>query len=123
MILKDDLYTITAFTETDGQIHSAIRLNAQHRIFEGHFPGQPVLPGVCMVQIIKELVETATGKTWTMSQSDYLKFLSPIIPADGQAIEATVTMEQKEQDELFVTGTLLCDEQVCFKSKATFTVN
>lgn len=123
MILKDDLYTITAFTETDGQIHSAIRLNPQHRIFEGHFPGQPVLPGVCMVQIIKELVETATGKTWTMSQSDYLKFLSPIIPADGQTIEATVTMKQKEHDELFVTGTLLCDERVCFKSKATFTVD
>lgn len=122
MILKDDLYTITAFTKTDGQIHSAIRLNPQHRIFEGHFPGQPVLPGVCMVQIIKELVETATEKTWTMRQSDYLKFLSPIIPSDHQTIEATISIEQSAHDQLSVTGTLQCGERVCFKSNATFTV-
>lgn len=31
-----------------------VRLDAAHPIYAGHFPGNPVLPGVCTLQIVRE---------------------------------------------------------------------
>ena len=52
MSLLNSLYHITA-TDEQG-IH--IRFNADHPVFAGHFPGAPVVPGACLVQIAEELL-------------------------------------------------------------------
>ena len=33
-----------------------IRLNPDHEIYRAHFPGNPITPGVCIVQIISEVL-------------------------------------------------------------------
>lgn len=33
-----------------------LRLNPEHFIYQAHFPGEPVTPGVCILQIGKELL-------------------------------------------------------------------
>ena len=40
-------------TPATGSLESEVwvEIDPTHPIFEGHFPDQPVLPGVCMVQI------------------------------------------------------------------------
>ncbi|MBQ0740088.1 3-hydroxyacyl-ACP dehydratase, partial [Aquimarina celericrescens] len=56
MLLKDFYKTNTLITV--GNISTVtITINKNHKIFKGHFPGNPVTPGVCMIQIIKELAE------------------------------------------------------------------
>lgn len=79
-MLNNNLYTIDAFENVDGKIETAITIDAGHKIFEGHFPGQPVLPGVCMLQIFKELLEKATGQKLFLYQADSSKFLSMVDP-------------------------------------------
>lgn len=79
-MLSDNLYTLISFNNTDGKIEASLTLNANHKIFEGHFPNQPVLPGVCMMQIFKELVEKATGQSLFLYQADNSKFLSMVDP-------------------------------------------
>ena len=34
-----------------------IEMNPAHEIYNGHFPGMPVVPGVCLTQMVKETVE------------------------------------------------------------------
>lgn len=79
-MLNDNLYKIDSFSNQDGKIEASVTINAAHKIFEGHFPGQPVLPGVCMMQIFKELVEKALSLQLFLYQADSSKFLSMVDP-------------------------------------------
>lgn len=81
-MLLNDLFTITK-TEVQPagtEARAWVRLNPEHSVFDGHFPGQPVLPGVCTVHIIKEVAAAITGKELMLNQSHTIKFLSPIDP-------------------------------------------
>ncbi|HTN05828.1 hypothetical protein [Agriterribacter sp.] len=121
MILKDDFYTITQLTEENNTIQATLKLNPEHPIFEGHFPGQPVVPGVCMVQMIKELLETVTGKTMLLQQSDHIKFLSVIDPRNVLQITIRI-MYQNNNGGVNVTGTILREDIICLKLKGHFTI-
>ncbi len=122
MILKNDFYTITSLTADNEAVQASLELNRAHRIFEGHFPGQPVVPGVCMVQMIKEILETVSGKNLMLKQSDYIKFLSVINPVEARPVQATVQFSEKESDELHVVASLDCEERVCLKLKGVFVI-
>ncbi len=122
MILKDDFYRVVQLDKKTDGLHAGLELNGAHRIFEGHFPGQPVVPGVCMVQIIRELLETATSKTLRLQQSDYIKFLSVIDPSKQKLLAADVQYIEKESGKLEVLASLHAEESICFKMKAVFIV-
>ena len=89
-MLNNNLYTIDAFENVDGKIETAITIDAGHKIFEGHFPGQPVLPGVCMLQIFKELLEKATAQKLFLYQADNCKFLSMVDPRVSPQLVFTI---------------------------------
>ena len=78
MLLEKNFYTVQSFTNEEGIAKASISINAAHEIFKGHFPGQPVVPGVCMTQIVKELLEKAITKETRLLKADHLKFLSVI---------------------------------------------
>ena len=52
MMLLNDFYQIT---EQASQAFR-IRLNPAHEIYRAHFPGQPITPGVCQIQLVTELL-------------------------------------------------------------------
>lgn len=64
----------------------SILLNPSHSIFEGHFPGSPVLPGVCMVQIIKELLYEIVDKKIILRKGQTIKFQNPVNPLVNPAL-------------------------------------
>ena len=62
-MLLDNFYTILSSEqpdETSGTV--LLELNPDHAIYQGHFPAHPVVPGVCLLQLIKESVENATKR-------------------------------------------------------------
>lgn len=72
-----------ATPETDGNLlKTTISLNPGHDIFKGHFPGNPIVPGVCMMQMIKEVLENQLDKKLKLVKADNIKFLSFINPND-----------------------------------------
>ena len=58
MRLNGDFYRIESRLEdrTLGQSGFNVILNPDHLIYKAHFPGQPVTPGVCILQMIRELL-------------------------------------------------------------------
>ena len=79
-MLKDTFFSFTT-PETDGSLlKTTITLNSAHDIFKGHFPDNPVVPGVCMMQMIKEVLEDHLGKKSQLVKADNIKFLSFIDP-------------------------------------------
>jgi 3-hydroxyacyl-[acyl-carrier-protein] dehydratase len=58
------------------------RVPIDHPAFAGHFPGQPIVPGVVLLDHVVWLVQAhlgVPGGGWQIAQA---KFLSPCGPAD-----------------------------------------
>jgi 3-hydroxyacyl-[acyl-carrier-protein] dehydratase len=79
-LLLNNLYTIQSLSEKDNQIQTTINLLEDHAIFKGHFPGQPVLPGVCMMEMIAEITGEHLNKSFRISGGPLIKFIRMIDP-------------------------------------------
>ena len=79
-MLEGSFFTSDTAERTGSRLSGAITFNAAHAIFSGHFPGQPVVPGVCMLEVIRELLETAAGKKLLLRRAQQVKYLAPIDP-------------------------------------------
>lgn len=94
MLLKNSLYTIEKQekqTSSEDVVGGSflLRLNPDHVIYQAHFPGEPITPGVCIVQIGKELMEELVGKPLEVARVKNVKFLSVISPKDTTSITYT----------------------------------
>ena len=118
-MLENDFYTITNLQAKDGLANAALEINAGHKIFEGHFPGQPVTPGVCMMQMIKEITEKIVGSKTQLIRADEMKFLSIIDPQKNNHIRAEIKYSITD-DKVTVVASLLKDAVIHFKFKGSF---
>jgi len=121
MILAGDFYTIVGSVMEADKIEAVLKINPEHEIFQGHFPGQPVVPGVCMMQIVKELVETVTGRSLRLHTGLDLKFLSVIDPGKNNTIHAEINYTVLASGDINVTARLFYSETTFFKFKGVFT--
>ncbi len=82
-MLQNSLYTVLSRqpAAADGALFR-LRLHAGHAIYQAHFPGRPVTPGACVIEMARELLETVTGQQLEISAIREAKFLSVISPQD-----------------------------------------
>lgn len=93
----DNFYTVQALKLVEEHTLSVIlQLNQEHEVFKGHFPNHPVLPGVAMLQIIKELTEKHYKTLLFMHTSNRVKFLTPVNPFESDTLEFHLTFQQEE---------------------------
>ena len=87
--MLENFYSLNSISTEGTQTTALITINKDHQVFQGHFPGNPVTPGVCMMQIIKELTEKVidefrrylnTLKNGRNSSSSNIKFMALINP-------------------------------------------
>jgi 3-hydroxyacyl-[acyl-carrier-protein] dehydratase len=122
MLIENNFYTIESFSNEEGLTNATIAINASHKIFEGHFPGSPVVPGVCMVQIVKELLEKALSKETSLTKADNIKFLAIINPVENNI--ANVEVKYKANESVIdVNATINNTSATNFKMKAQFKIS
>jgi 3-hydroxyacyl-[acyl-carrier-protein] dehydratase len=121
-MLLENFFNIINLTETGFEINAELEINGGHKIFEGHFPGQPVVPGVCMMQIVKEVLEQVLHQKTDLIKAHEMKFLAIIDPRQNNLIHATIKYAVEENGNLMVSATLFKDELVHFKFKGLFAV-
>ena len=80
MILKNSLYTIADKKMEGSGIFYQILLDKNHFIYKAHFPNEPITPGVCIIQIAKELLEDYLHEEYEISHVKNIKFLSVLSP-------------------------------------------
>jgi 3-hydroxyacyl-[acyl-carrier-protein] dehydratase len=101
-----NLYSFHNLQSIAGAFRAEIRFDASHPVFAGHFPGQPVVPGVVLVEILTSVVAAVTGKQVVIKEASVIKFLQVIDPM----AHPTVVLE----------GTINEDDAGNFKADATF---
>ncbi|MBR1394476.1 MAG: beta-hydroxyacyl-ACP dehydratase [Prevotella sp.] len=105
MILRDNMFTVTGGTHDNVKI----RLNADHAIYRAHFPGNPITPGVCIVQMIGELLADRCGRRLSLSQIVNLKFVAPISPVEVPDVEINFQSVDDNGTECKAKGTIGTD--------------
>ncbi len=115
-MLLNDFYTIHELEPANDSLSCAIIFNKEHKIFKGHFPGQPVVPGVCMVQIVKELLERILSKSLLLTSTGQVKFLQLITPD----VSPDVQISWKEQESSYEVTAVFRKDKDLFKLSGSF---
>ncbi|MEQ8304681.1 MAG: hydroxymyristoyl-ACP dehydratase [Cyclobacteriaceae bacterium] len=117
-MLINSLCTYAITKDSPHLIEAKISIDAGHSIFEGHFPGQPIVPGVCMVQMMKEIIEEQRQIKLDMIEADNIKFLSVWVPAIYPEVFASISLNV--DNGLRADGVLFAGEITFLKLKASF---
>ena len=124
-MLKDNFYTLQeTSTDTDGCYVCKVRWNASHEIYQAHFPGNPITPGACIVQIAKELAEMLNGHSLMITEIKNLKFLNVIIPHEFPEVDFQLTFIRNEENKALSAKVLVfAGEMVFAKFSLLFLIN
>lgn len=77
----------------------------EHAVFKGHFPGNPVMPGVCTLHLVRACVAKVLGYPVVFSSIKSCKFLSAVIPVEGEKMQVSFSLiENKLQCKAFYRG-------------------
>jgi 3-hydroxyacyl-[acyl-carrier-protein] dehydratase len=120
-MLKDSFFTIEGITETEKGRTYRVALNALHPVFLAHFAGSPVMPGACVVQMIKELAEESLSVPFFIATVKNMKFLKVINPLENPEISVLMTCTVQENDSVRVSF-VINDGDTVF-SKAILVLN
>ena len=116
-----NFYTLESSEKSEnGSFVAKIKLNPDHEIFEGHFPGNPVTPGVCMMQIVKDLTENFTNSKLFLKSASNVKFMAIINPFETPDLVLQLDITEKE-DELKVKNTTSFGETIALKLSVNYT--
>jgi len=124
-MLKNDLYKVEQILrgKNDNNISFLIRFDPDHEIFKGHFPGNPILPGVCIIQILKEIVMDMTGEKILLQNVSSIKYLSILNPLDNSMVSLDVEFHEKGQDNIIFCSAILQYGSVIFcRFKGSFRI-
>jgi 3-hydroxyacyl-[acyl-carrier-protein] dehydratase len=131
MKLKNSFFTIE---ESSSATQIVVRLNSEHPIYQAHFPGEPITPGVCIIQIAKELLEEAlqrgnyceNDKNW---QGQYhlvavknVKFLAPISPLETPLVTYTLQKVTLSDDGTIVKAQITVESTDKLMAKLSLTL-
>jgi 3-hydroxyacyl-[acyl-carrier-protein] dehydratase len=120
-MLKDSLYKLSALNLQPGIIEAELDLDPACVIFNGHFPGQPILPGACILQMLKEVLENGTGLVIFLKKSTSIKFMAMVDPALSKSLKLTISYS-KVDEEIKVSANMFWKDTVCFKFQGVFSV-
>jgi 3-hydroxyacyl-[acyl-carrier-protein] dehydratase len=112
---NNDLFNIDKIAHEDGIIRTTLGINSDSEILKGHFPDQPVVPGACMLQIVKETLETALNSSLRLRKADYLKFIAVIDPLNTQTVQLDISYKYVDGGAIKVNAKLSNGKAVCFK--------
>jgi len=107
MKLKENLYTVVSKDMVEGGQSFVITLNSSCSIYAAHFPGMPITPGVCMIQLVEELLEELIGCSLRVCAIKNAKFLSVLKP-EGQNVIVTLS-GVKVENEIISSQAIISD--------------
>ena len=120
MLLLDE-----AWLSEDGAAHGRYRARGDEWFFDGHFPGNPVMPGVVQCEIIAQascmlFIESLRGKTAYYAGIDKVRFRRMVRP--GDTLEITSTLLRKKMNVFVVKGEAWVEGELCACGEFTFII-
>lgn len=113
MRLTEGFFIVETTNDTENGFEAVLRTNPEHPIYKAHFPGNPITPGVCIIQAAGELLENQLGRNLYLKTVKNVKFLSVIIPEEGKKIKYSFS-NIIEDDSIVKTQVLVSDDAAVY---------
>ena len=107
--------------DSEGKVTASFVLPSEFSGFQGHFPGGPVLPGVCEIQAVMVALEAFNGKKFRLKEIVSAKFFAPV--SFGEEIRIEYQQEMKKNGGIAVTATITSGEKKVSKLKLRIEFN
>ena len=118
MLLVDDV------TEEKGEAVGHYRVRGDEFFLQGHFPDNPIVPGVilCEIQSACVLMKDAMtdGKLPVYTGLNNVKFRSPVKP--GDTVETRCHIKRAKHPFYFAEGTVTVDGRLCVSAEFSFAI-
>lgn len=106
-----------------GIVHAQYLIKDNEYFCMGHFPGNPLVPGVIQCEIMAQscallVKEEIVGKTTLYSGIDKVRFKHPVIP--GDLCEVTARLKSKRGNIFFCEAMLKVADRLCCKGELSF---
>jgi 3-hydroxyacyl-[acyl-carrier-protein] dehydratase len=118
--INDSVFKIEELQHDASQITASLNINKNSSIFEGHFPGQPVVPGACMLQLVKDVLEEVLHMPILLKKAGNIKFINMITPANNLTAKLTISYKITDDGSISINANLLTGEVTCFKLQAVY---
>ena len=118
MLLVDEIEI-----DADGVAHAQYRIKDDEFFCRGHFPGNPLVPGVIQCEIMAQscallVKDEIVGKTTLYSGIDKVRFKHPVLP--GDLCEVTARLKSKRGNLFFCEAVLKVAGNLCCKGDLSF---
>lgn len=118
MLLVDE-----AFIDEAGKALGVYTVRGDEFFLQGHFPGNPVVPGVILCEMMAQtcgvlLADTVEGKTPFFTSLDQVRFKNPVKP--GDRIEFHCEITKSKAPFFFAKGKGLVSGKLCVQGEFSF---
>lgn len=115
------IFTVTLLRHDPGSVTADLRINPDSEIFNGHFPGQSVVPGASMLQVVKDILESVLDNSLRLKTAGQLKFISMIDPRRTRLVKLIISYTA-DGGQIAASAQLICGEAACFKFRGIFII-
>ena len=85
------------FKKIDDENKSLYAIDFTHKIFKGHFPKEPIVPGVMLLRLVKIELEQQLKTSVRLETVVSAKFLKTVTPQNTNTIlEVKLTIEEED---------------------------
>jgi|GEM_PF-1671222 len=96
-MFNNTIFTIKSVKKEEEKHVVEISFDPQHEIFRGHFPKKKVVPGVILMQMVKETVQKILDFDDSMIIDASMKFLNPVLVDESDKL--TIGINLKEESD------------------------
>mgnify|MGYP002561097514 FL=1 len=121
---RDDMLLIDEAEIVDGKAHAKRKITGEEFFLRGHFPGNPVVPGVILCEILAQSTCVLLADTMDDSVTPYfsglnnVKFKHPVKPGDTVETECEIT--RAKGVFYFASGKGFVDGKLCVSADFSF---
>lgn len=119
MLLKDKFYKVIN-EEKDGTTGKyTVAILPDCNVYDGHFPGDPVCPGVCNIETIKECAMMLTGKDLHIKAIKQCRLTAIATPAVCPEVIISINTTPNADGSYLVIANISDDKQSYMDFKGT----
>ena len=111
MPFLNDLFILQSIDSTGSGFKAQVLCRPGHPVYQAHFPGHPVTPGVCLLQVATEIAQRQVSKPLHLKAARNIKFLNVLIPEEGKMVRFDFAR--------FVSTDTECQTQVIVSDETT----
>jgi 3-hydroxyacyl-[acyl-carrier-protein] dehydratase len=117
-MLRDKLYSFGEIRQENDSLSAQVKLKPEHSIFEGHFPGTPVLPGVCMMEIFRDACSFFRKGDAKIQKISEIKYPAMLVPSMFPEVELKINLASETEDVITLSASISSGDTVFMKIRS-----